>query len=473
MNPLAQKDLQYVWHPFTQMQEWSQQEPLVITSGKGALLRDQHGKSYLDANASIWTNLHGHTHPRINRSIRRQLARISHSSALGLANEPASLLAEQLIKTANHPSLWPRSSSSLTNPKLRKVFFSDDGSTALETALKMAYEHAMRRGISKHPRFLSLDQAYHGDTVGAVSLGQVPLFHRAYDRLLFRTDKVMSPYCYRCPFNRAKAERGDARLHRRCQWECVQTVERRLEQAQSKGQAYAGWVVEPVVQGVAGMVVQPEGWLKRVGRLARQAGIPLIFDEVMTGFGRTGPMFASHGEGVQADFLCLAKGMSGGYLPMAATLVTDDIFRSFLGSYASGKTFYHGHSFTGNQLGAAASLESLRMLKDLHDLRWRKSLSKTLAEACDALWGSPHVGDIRQTGTVVGVELVKNWKTKEAWDSNQRVGQRVCEAMALHGVLTRPIGDVIVLMPPYCCTPGQIRRMVRALHRSLAQVLGS
>ena len=472
MNPLAQKDLQYVWHPFTQMQEWSQQEPLVIISGKGALLRDQHGKSYLDANASIWTNLHGHTHPRINRSIRKQLARISHSSALGLANEPASLLAEQLIKAANPSSLWTKASSSLANPKLRKVFFSDNGSTALETALKMAYQRAIRHGMSKDSRFLSMDRAYHGDTVGAVSLGQVPSFHSAYDRLLFRTDKVMSPYCYRCPFNKAKPERRDARLYRRCKWECTHAAERQLEKAQARGQAYVGWVIEPVVQGVAGMVMQPEGWLERVGRLAREAGIPLIFDEVMTGFGRTGPLFASHGQMVQADFLCLAKGMSGGYLPMAATLVSNDIFRSFLGSYASGKTFYHGHSFTGNQLGAAASLESLRMLKDLHDLRWRKSLSKTLEEACDSLWGSPYVGDIRQTGTVVGVELVKNWKTKEAWDPKQRVGQRVCEAMALHGVLTRPIGDVIVLMPPYCCTPGQIRRMVRALHRSLTRVLG-
>ena len=472
MHPLAQKDIQHIWHPFTQMEEWCKEEPVVITSGQGTMLRDQYGRSYLDANASIWTNLHGHRHPLLNQAIVRQLGKISHSSALGLANEPASLLAEALIRAANPSRLFGKRGAPCANPKLKKVFYSDDGSTALETALKMAYEHARRSGVSGKPRFLSVKNGYHGDTVGAVSLGQVPLFHRAFGSLLFGTDKVMSPYCYRCPFNRARPERSEARFSRRCQWECVDGFEQKLEQACKRGRPHAGWVVEPVVQGVAGMVVQPQGWLQRVARLARQASIPLIADEVMTGFGRTGPLFASHGEGVQPDFLCVAKGMTGGYLPMAATLVTDTIYQSFLGCHSSGKTFYHGHSYTGNQLGASVSLASLKLLQqgESNGLR-RKAITRNLAAGLQSLWAIPQVGDIRQAGTVVGVELVQNWQTRKPWDASLRIGARVCQAMAARGVLTRPIGDVIVLMPPYCATPDQIDTMITVLQQAIVEVM--
>ena len=300
MHPLAKLDHAHVWHPFTQMRDWLRREPIVIVSGKGATLRDAKGREYLDANSSIWTNLHGHQHPKINAAIQRQLQKISHSSALGFANEPASLLAKKLVAAANPRSrrrkeadpVAPEPSNS-SRRRLQKVFFSDDGSTALEVALKLAYQFTRRtRGPKAKPRFLSLDGAYHGDTAGAVSLGHLDLFHKAYAGLLFKTDKVMSPYCYRCPFNRAKPERADAREYRKCHWECVGLVEQKLSGQKKKGNPSAAFVFEPLMQGAAGMIPQPPGWLRKVTDLARSHGALLIADEVMTGFGRTGVVAA-------------------------------------------------------------------------------------------------------------------------------------------------------------------------------------
>ena len=464
MHPLAQLDHRHVWHPFTQMRDWLRREPIVIKSGQGAVLRDVKGTEYLDANASIWTNLHGHNHPKINAAIRRQLGKIAHSSALGLANEPASLLAARLAKAANPPRLKPR---------LDKVFFSDDGSTAMETALKLAYEYARRTGHSQRPRFLSIAGAYHGDTIGAVSLGHIASFHKAYAGLRFKSDRVMAPYCYRCPFNRAKPERADAREYRKCNWECAGQVEKVFAAQKKRGNPYAAFVVEPLIQGAAGMIPQPEGWLSRVAGIARGHGAQIIADEVMTGFGRTGSLFASHAGGVQPDFLCLAKGLTGGYLPMAATLTTSAVFDSFLGEHEESKTFFHGHSYTGNQLGAAAALASLDILESKTSARARHQLELLLRAELKPIWVEKHVGDIRQVGLIAGIELVRDWQTREPFDLRERAGIRVCEAMARRGVLTRPIGNVVVLMPPYCTSPPQLRRMVSALHDSIAEVLPS
>jgi adenosylmethionine-8-amino-7-oxononanoate transaminase len=476
MNKLAQLDRKFVWHPFTQMRDWLRCEPIVIVKGDGAILRDVKGREFLDANSSIWTNLHGHNHQKINSAISRQLKKIAHSSALGFANEPASLLAEQLVRCAS-------SKFKTQNSKLSKVFFSDDGSTAIEVALKLAYEFTRRtRGKKAHPKFLSLDGAYHGDTVGAVSLGHIDLFHKAYSGLLFKTDKVMSPYCYRCPFNRAKPERDDARNYHRCNWECVSLVEKKFETQKRKGNSYAAFVFEPLMQGSAGMIPQPDGWLKKVAEIAHNCGALLIADEVMTGFGRTGvqgprskvqSLFACDKENVQPDFLCLAKGMTGGYLPMAATLTTKKVFDAFLGEYEEFKTFFHGHSFTGNQLGAAASLASLEILQSEKSIRAREELEKNLREELKSFWQLPNVGDVRQAGLIAGIELVKNWRTREAFDLREQIGVRVCEAMAKRGVLTRPIGNVIVLMPPYCTTLAQTRKMMRATFDSIREVFGS
>jgi adenosylmethionine-8-amino-7-oxononanoate aminotransferase len=495
VQTLAKLDQRYIWHPFTQMRDWLKREPIVIVEGQGAVLRDTRGREYLDANSSIWTNLHGHRHPQINAAIQRQLKRIAHSSALGLANGPASLLAQRLVILANdshelrfrgalshdrtaHPS---RSA----HPKLAKVFFSDDGSTAIEVALKLAYEFSRRAGHARRPRFLSLQGAYHGDTVGATSLGHIDLFHKTFHGLLFKTDQVMAPYCYRCPFNRARPERADARSYRKCNWECLGKLEQKFAQRKNRAEPYAGFIFEPLIQGAAGMIPQPKGWLARAANIARAHGTLLIADEVLT-FGRTGgtpdedgnpaplarhrpALFASHREGVQPDFLALAKGLTGGYLPMAATLTTQAVFDAFLG--APEKAFFHGHSFTGNQLGAAAALASLEILQSQPCLHARTRLEKTLKDELDQLWTLPQVGDIRQVGLIAGVELIRDWTTRRPFDNKHRAGARVCEAMAKRGVLTRPIGDVVVLMPPYCCSAAQIAKMVESLSEAIQVTL--
>jgi adenosylmethionine-8-amino-7-oxononanoate aminotransferase len=544
MDRFAQLDHRYVWHPFTQMRDWLRRESIVIVSGKGATLRDVQGREYLDANSSIWTNLHGHNHPRINTAIQNQLKKIAHSSALGLANEPASLLAERLVAAANdsvsgsslaenagaradnRQSTIHNRQSTIVNPqspiqtpstignrqsaiddqsaigdqqstairrsaigdrRLQKVFFSDDGSTALEVALKLAYEFTLRtRSKRAQPRFASLQGAYHGDTIGAVSLGHIDLFHKAYSNLLFKTDSIPAPYCYRCPFNRAAPERRDAREYVQCKRECVGQAEKIFGRQKKRGNPYAAFVFEPLMQGAAGMIAQPNGWLSEVTAIARSHGGLLIADEVMTGFGRTGfpssnsklkaqnsklPLFACQHEGVQPDFLCLAKGLTGGYLPMAATLTTQPVFDAFLGEYDEFKTFFHGHSYTGNQLGAAAALASLNLLETSASMQARTRLQSALRGELQKLWALPNVGDIRQVGLTAGIELVRNWRTREPFDLRERAGIRVCEAMAKRGVLTRPIGNVIVLMPPYCTTPAQVRKMVQALYDACKETL--
>ena len=513
MNRLARLDHQYVWHPFTQMRDWLKREPIVIVEGDGTLLRDARGREYLDANSSIWTNLHGHNHPKINQAISRQLKRIAHSSALGLANEPASLLAAKLIQLANSPGLrtthLSRRSQTETDhgSRITKVFFSDDGSTAMEVALKLGYEFARRTGRSWKPKFLSLAGAYHGDTIGAVSLGHIDLFHSAYSDLLFKSDKVAAPYCYRCPYNRAKPERADAREYRKCNWECVDHVEQKFRRQKKRGNPYAGFVFEPLIQGAAGMIPQPAGWLRRACEVARGFGALLIADEVLTAFGRAaaiqfdgaslqfkhrGPphlsplpkerervhslplrkttLLASHQEAVQPDLAAIAKGLTGGYLPMAATLTTQPIFDSFLGEYEELKTFFHGHSYTANQLGAAAALASLELLESPASVKARRRLQQTLRDALKPLWSLPYVGDIRQVGSIVGIELVRDWRTREPFALAEQAGIRVCQRMAKLGVLTRPIGNVVVLMPPFCATPDQVRAMVAATATAIGEV---
>jgi adenosylmethionine-8-amino-7-oxononanoate aminotransferase len=472
---LAQLDHRYLWHPFTQMRDWLRRRPIVIVEGRGAVLRDDAGREYLDANSTIWTNLHGHAHPKINAVIARQLKKIAHSSALGFASEPASLLARKLVQSANRPGAR-QGGTGADGPKLARVFFSDDGSTAMEVALKLAHEFARRAGRARRPGFLSLESAYHGDTVGAVSLGHIDLFHKSFAGLLFKTGRVMSPYCYRCPFNRARPERADAREYRKCHWECARKVEEKFAARKKRGGAYAAFVFEPLIQGAAGMIPQPEGWLRRAAEIARGHGAQLIADEVMTAFGRatadTAGLLACHKENVRPDYAALAKGLSGGYLPLAATLTTREVFEAFLGEYEEFKTFFHGHSFTGNQLGTAAGLASMEILESPSCAAATRTLEAALREELKTLWPLPNVGDIRQVGLVAGVELVRDWRTREPFPLREQAGIRVCEAMARRGVLTRPVGNVIVLMPPFCTTKAQAQKIVRTLREAIAETLG-
>jgi adenosylmethionine-8-amino-7-oxononanoate aminotransferase len=450
-------DRAHVWHPFTQMRDWNApgRNPIVIVEGRGAVLKAEDGREYLDGNSSIWTNLHGHRRPEIDAAIRAQLDRIAHSSFLGLTNDVAVRLAADLVQATGMPG--------------HKVFFSDDGSTAMEAALKMVFQARIQRGEEKRTVFFSLANGYHGDTVGAMSAGHSALFHRTYHPLLFPTREVMSPACYRCPYNRAEPVRGkEGRRTRQCQWECVDELEKNLDAA---GDTASALVLEPCVQGAAGMTMHPHGYLEKAAEVCRERGVWLVLDEVMTGFGRTGTMFACQSENVVPDILALAKGLTGGYLPVAATLASGAIFEAFLGEFSELKTFFHGHSYTGNALGCAAALANLKIFETDATLEKNKASAKILADRLALFWNHPHVGDVRQEGLICAIEIVQDFTTRAPFPFADRIGHRICEAAQKQGLLTRPIGDVLVLMPPYCATEAELARMVDALWRALNEVL--
>ena len=455
----ADLDREYVWHPFTQMRDWnsSAYSPLVIVEGYGAVLKAEDGREYLDGNSSIWTNLHGHRRQEIDQAIKNQLDRIAHSSFLGLTNDVAPRLARELVEA-----------SALTG---HKVFFSDDGSTAMEAALKMVFQARIQRGETKRTTYVSISNGYHGDTVGAMSAGHSPLFHAAYKPLLFETREVMSPACYRCPHNRAEPVRGtDARVSRQCNWECVDELKTELN---ALGETASAFVLEPSVQGAAGMTMHPQGYLEKAAAICRERGVWLVLDEVMTGFGRTGTMFAFQKEKVAPDVLALAKGLTSGYLPVAATLASREVFDAFLGEFSDLKTFFHGHSYTGNALGCAAGLANLEIFKTGNTLQKNSALQKTLAKQIAQFWDHPHVGDVRQEGLICAIEIVHDFKTRQPFPFAERIGHRICEAARKHGLLTRPVGDVLVLMPPYCVTEDQLADMMKALWRGLEEILPS
>jgi adenosylmethionine-8-amino-7-oxononanoate aminotransferase len=440
---LSEWDRQYLWHPFTQMQEWEEEEPVIIERAKGPYLIDTEGRRYLDGTSSLWVNLHGHRHPALDRALDAQRKRVAHSTLLGLSNPPAIRLARELVTVA---------------PKgLTRVFYSDNGSTAVEVALKMAVQYWQQRRpeTGRKHRFLHLKLAYHGDTVGAVSVGNIELFHGRFRPLLFPTLAADPPYCYRCPL---------ARTYPDCRLACLDPIEKIL---QEHGRELAGFIIEPLIQAAAGMITQPPGYLKRVRELCNTYDVLLIADEVATGFGRTGTMFACEREGVTPDLMAVSKGLTGGYLPLAATLTTDEIYRAFLGKYEEFKTFFHGHSYTGNPLGCAVALANLEIFRSEHTLTKLESKIILLSRLMKPLLRLPHVGDIRQQGFMVGIELVDDPVTREPYPLEARIGQRVAKEARTRGLLLRPLGDIIVLMPPLSVTREALIRMVNILSRSI------
>jgi adenosylmethionine-8-amino-7-oxononanoate transaminase len=426
VDPLADKDHRHLWHPFTQMKDWMAEEPVIIESGKGAILRDTNGREYIDANSSIWTNLHGHRHPKITQAIQDQLDRIAHSSFLGLSNEPAIRLAEKLVGIA------PRG--------LARVFYSDDGSTAMEVAIKMAVQYWRHRRQPQRTKFVAFADAYHGDTLGAVSVGGIELFQAAFAPLLFDVIRVSE----------------------------LPPVAKVLKE---QGETIAAVVIEPLVQGAAGMKLWPGGWLGELRRLCTDHGALLIADEVMTGFGRTGTMFACEQEGVTPDLMAVAKGLTGGYLPLAATLTTEEVFAAFLGEYGEFKTFFHGHSYTGNPLGCAAALANLEVFEEEQTLEKLKPKRERLRAGLEALRALRHVGDVRHIGMIGAVELFQDVATKAPFPLTDQIGIKVCGEMRRRGVLTRPIGNTIVLMPPYCVSDQQLDRVLSVLAESIRAVV--
>ncbi|HEV7459222.1 MAG TPA: adenosylmethionine--8-amino-7-oxononanoate transaminase [Solirubrobacteraceae bacterium] len=416
---LAAADRTFLWHPFTQQQGWSEEPPLIIERAEGTTLYDTDGQAYIDGVSSLWCNVHGHGHHLIDAAVRIQLERLAHSTMLGLSHPPAIELARRLVE--------------LAPGNLRRVFFSDNGSTANEVALKMAFQYWQQRGEPQRTGFVCLRDAYHGDTIGSVSIGGIDLFHSLYRPLLF---------------DALQAEPGDAGHMEALLCE--------------HGERIAAVVVEPLVQGAAGMLVHPPGYLRAVREICDRHGVLLICDEVATGFGRTGRMFACEHEDVTPDFLCLAKGITGGYLPLAATLTTERVYEAFLGAHEEHRTFFHGHTYTGNPLACAAALATLDVFEQERTLdrlqvkidllgRWLRSYVEPL----------PTVAEVRRRGFMTGIELT-------GFDAGQRMGHRVTLAARQRGAIIRPLGDVVVLMPPLSIREADLRRLVSITAEAIA-----
>ena len=440
---LRRLDKQHLWHPFTPMKLWLESDPLVIVAAEGMHLVDSDGNRYLDGVSSLWCNVHGHRVPEIDAAIRAQLDKVSHTTMLGLASEPAILLAERLMKIV---------------PKgLAKVFYSDAGATATEIAFKLAAQYWFNVGRPEKNEFVGFAEAYHGDTVGAMSVGRVPAFHKPYFPMLFKVHYAPTPFVYR------SETPDDPEAVKR---KCLAALEGILRE---HGSRIAAIAIEPMVQGAAGMIVQPFGFLAEVRRLASEYDVLLIADEVATGFGRTGMMFACDWEGIAPDILCVAKGITGGYLPLAATFATQKIFDAFLGEPWEGRTFYHGHTYTGNPLACAAALASLDLMERNEVVRAvGDSRAMFLRAMIEELEDLPHVGDWRGMGYMWGIELVEDKATRRPFDPRRRVGAEVCARVRRRGVILRPLGDVIVIMPPLAMDLDDLKTIVAAVREEIA-----
>ncbi|MES2640324.1 MAG: adenosylmethionine--8-amino-7-oxononanoate transaminase [Myxococcota bacterium] len=425
----AALDLRHVWHPFTQYDEWVDQPMIVVDRAEGVELIDVEGRRYLDGTSSLWCNVHGHRHPKIDAAIRAQLDRVAHTTQLGLAGTTAITLAARL--------------AALTG--FDRVFYSDSGSTAVEVALKMAFQAQQQRGNTRRTRFAALTEAYHGDTIGSVSVGGIPLFHGIYKPMLFDAVRIPSP---------DRAGEGEAAL---------------LVEAEAlfreHGDTIAAFVFEPLVQGAAGMRTHSPAFLEALCRMARDAGALLVADEVATGFGRTGTMFAIDQTAVRPDLLCVAKGLTGGYLPLAATLTTEAVFASFRGPYTEWKTLFHGHTYTGNALACAAALASLDLFDEDHVIAGLAPRIEALRDAMAALT-HPAVTEVRQIGLMAAIGLAGG-------PAEARLAHRVTLACRDEGVIVRCLGDAVVIMPPLVMGPDDLRRIVAAVETAIHRVVGA
>lgn len=445
-DDLLDWDRRHVWHAFTQMAEY---EPLVLVEGQGCRVRDIDGRWYIDGVASLWCNVHGHRHPRIDAAVREQLDRVAHVTNLGASNPAAIRLARRLVEIA--PA------------GLEHVFFSDDGATAVEAALKMAFQYWRQRPDPRPDKtcYLALAGAYHGDTLGSVSVGGVEQFHAMFAPLLFECLRVPAPDTYRTPPGVAPEQLADHYLAG------VEAVLR------ERHRRIAALVVEPLVQCAAGMIVHPPGYLRGLRDLTRRYDVLLIADEVAVGMGRTGRMFACEHEQVAPDLLCLAKGLTGGYLPLAATLATDEIYRAFLGRYEEDRTFFHGHTYGGNPLGAAAALATLDVFEEERTLEGLPPKIARLAEHLERIARLEHVGHVRQRGLIAGIELVRDPATKEPFPRAEKRGLRVCAHARREGVLLRPLGNVVVIFPPLAISLEKLDQVCGVVERGIEGEMGS
>jgi adenosylmethionine---8-amino-7-oxononanoate aminotransferase len=444
---LAAADHRTLWHPFTQMQEWLAEEPLIVERGEGNELIDVDGRRYLDGVSSLWCNVHGHRKREIDDAIRAQLDRIAHSTLLGLASVPSIELAARLVAIAP--------------PGLTRVFYSDSGATAAEIALKMAFQYWQLRGETQRTRFASLTEAYHGDTLGSVSIGYSEGFHRFFKPLLFSALRLDPPHVFRFYRRMSPGAALDAAL------------EGARQTLRAHAAELAGVFIEPLMQGAAGMWDQPVDYVRGLREITRELGLLLICDEVATGFGRTGKMFACEHAGISPDLLCLAKGLTGGYLPLAATLASEEVFSTFLAPYEERKQFFHGHTYTGNALASAAALANLDLFESEHVL---ERLQETLRRLQDGLAAEvaplAHVADVRQWGTMIGIELMRDPEARTGYEPGDRIGHRVIQHARSRGVIVRPLGDIIILMPPLSITHPEVDRLVAVTAESIREITG-
>lgn len=430
MTDWIQRDLKHIWHPYTQMKDTRKYPPILIDKAEGVKLYDAGGNFYYDVISSWWCNVHGHNHPAIKRAITEQLNSLDHTLLSGFTNRTVIELSEKLIE--------------ITPDELTKIFYSDNGATSVEIALKMSFQYWQNKEEENRTKFVSLDLAYHGDTVGAMSVGGDTLFNRTFSPLLFDTFKTATPYCYRCPIGKTR----DA-----CSLECADNLEQIL---QAHPKEISAVILEPLFMGAGGMIVYPVEYLKKACRLCRKYDVHLILDEVATGFGKTGKMFALEHAGICPDFLCLSKGLTSGVLPMGATLMTEKIFDAFYDDYPKFKTFYHGHTYTGNPISAAVALESLKLFKQENTLENVNELAPVLHEKMEEFEKFPIVGNVRYIGLIGICEVVANKKTKKPFAVDKRIPQQIYQAGLKRNLILRPLGNNIYIMPPLCITPHQL-----------------
>lgn len=434
---LVADDHRYVWHPFTQQQQWVTEEALVVERGEGCWLTTTDGRRFLDGNSSLWVDLWGHDRRELVDALHAQADALPHATFLGLTNPPAIETARRLVD--------------LAPDGISRAFFSENGSSAVEVALKIAFAYHRHRGDDQRDLFVCLDNAYHGDTLGSVSVGGFDPFHALYGPLLFETRRIPSPYCYRCPLERTPED---------CDLACADALDEVLA---AEGQRVAAVVTEPLVQGAAGIITAPDGHLRRLREICDRHGVLLIVDEVATGFGRTGATWASELEGITPDLMAVGKALTGGYIPMSATLTTEAVYEAFLGAPDSGRTLYHGHSYAGNPLAAAVASANLELFVAEDVPAMARAKAEVLADALTAFDGQPHVGEVRRRGLMCGIELVADRGTKEPFAAGLQAAKRVCDAVRDDGIIVRPLGDTIVLMPAPAMSDEDLRFLVTTI----------
>ncbi len=445
---LDEADQRFAWHPFTQMQEYGANPRLHVTRAEGCWLFDQDGQRYLDGNASIWTNVHGHNDPDLNAALKRQLEQVAHVTLLGLNHPTATLLAEQL--------------AGLTQGALPRCFYTDNGAGAVEVALKLSFQYWQLRGKAQKTKVISFEGAYHGDTFGTMAVGERSAFHARFNPWLFSVHHLPLPGYAECAGEVLVADTQSA--------DVLARLEKLLQQ---EGSQIACLILEPRVQGAAGMRQQPAGFLKKVSALCRQYEVHLILDEVFTGFGRVAGLTVASAEGVVPDFLCLAKGLAAGYLPLAATLTSEAIYETFLGAFSSGRTFFHGHTFSGNPLACAVALASLQKLRPLLASGVPAESAQVLGRGLlQQFAGRRHVRAVRQLGLTAAIDFGAA-PGESPWTTDARTAYRICLAARRHGLVLRPLGDSILIVPPIMIQPGEIRHLLAALDKATHETLSS